>query len=142
MHRRSGPHARGPCPRPRAPSRTRRALRGLNRGRVDVERLRRALVGVPLRRAADGRLVLAVDVSPWLRPDADTSSDRSVLDAGYDAPRIAHLLADMPIEVLGRLRSDRVMRKPVPIPWICPPCGRPGRRWPGRSRTVGRAAAW
>ncbi|MCX4808720.1 transposase [Streptomyces sp. NBC_01214] len=174
---------------------------GLNQGRIDVARLRRALAGVPLPRAVDGRLVLAVDVSPWLRPDADTCSDRSfchtfgrglgkhqmvpgwpysivaalepgrtswtalldairlepgadlaavtasqvrevverliaagqwqrgqpdvlvVLDAGYDAPRIAHLLADMPIEVLGRLRSDRVMRKPVPVPWICPPQG-------------------
>lgn len=46
-----------------------------------------------------------------------------VLDAGYDAPRIAHLLAALPVEVLGRLRSDRVMRKPVPVPWICPPQG-------------------
>lgn len=50
---------------------------GLNRGRIDVAWLRRALAGVPLPRAADGRLVLAVDVSLWLRPDADTSSDRS-----------------------------------------------------------------
>lgn len=44
----------------------------LNHGRLDVDRLRRALVSVPLPKAADGRLVLAVDVSPWLRPDADT----------------------------------------------------------------------
>ncbi|MYX77649.1 transposase, partial [Streptomyces sp. SID3915] len=165
---------------------------GLNRGRVDVARLRRVLVGVPLPRAADGRLVLAVDVSPWLRPDAGTVPDRSfchtygrgsakhqmmpgwpysvvvalesgrtswsafldaarlppgadlaavtadqvrevverlvtagqwtagdpeilvVLDAGYDAPRIAHLLSGLPVEVLGRTRSDRVMRRPAP----------------------------
>ncbi|MFD7262225.1 NF041680 family putative transposase [Streptomyces sp. NPDC059874] len=196
---------------------------GLNQGRIDAARLRRALVGVPLPRAADGRLVLAVDVSPWLRPDADTSSDRSfchtfgrglgkhqmvpgwpysivaalesgrtswtalldairlgpgtdlaavtaeqvlevverlvaagqwrqgdpevlvVLDAGDDAPRIAHLLMDMPVEVLGRLRSDRVMRKPVPVPWICPPQGgRPpkdgGEFVFGRPETWGEAA--
>lgn len=50
---------------------------GLNRGRVDVARLRRTLAGLPLPRAADGRLVLAADVSPWLRPDANTSPDRS-----------------------------------------------------------------
>lgn len=50
---------------------------GLNKGRVDVARLRRALAGVPLPRAADGRLVLAVDVSPWLRPDANTRADRA-----------------------------------------------------------------
>lgn len=37
-----------------------------------------------------------------------------VLDAGYDAPRIAHLLGDQPVETLGRLRSDRVMRRPTP----------------------------
>jgi hypothetical protein len=50
---------------------------GLNRGRVDVARLRRALAGLPLPRAADVRLALAVDVSPWLRPDAGTVPDRS-----------------------------------------------------------------
>jgi hypothetical protein len=44
---------------------------------VDVERLRTALASLALPRAADGRLVLAVDVSPWLRPDAATCPDRS-----------------------------------------------------------------
>ncbi|MDH6545991.1 hypothetical protein M2160_000099 [Streptomyces sp. SAI-117] len=29
-------------------------------------------------------------------------------------PRIAHLLVGLPLEVLGRLRSDRVMRRPAP----------------------------
>ena len=37
-----------------------------NAGRIDVESLRRQLAGLPLPRAADGRLVLAVDVSPWM----------------------------------------------------------------------------
>src|SRR6266498_549246 len=46
---------------------------GLNQGRIEVARLRRVLASVALPRAADGRLVLAVDVSPWLRPDAATS---------------------------------------------------------------------
>ena len=36
----------------------------LNQGRVDPQRLRRALAALPLPRAADGRIVLAVDVSP------------------------------------------------------------------------------
>ncbi|GAP47517.1 transposase is4 family protein [Streptomyces azureus] len=35
-----------------------------------------------------------------------------VLDAGYDAPCIAHLLADLPVEISGRMRSDRVLRRP------------------------------
>ncbi|GAA1309408.1 NF041680 family putative transposase [Saccharothrix xinjiangensis] len=164
----------------------------VNNGRVDPERLRDALAGLPLPRAADGRLVLAVDVSPWLRPDGNTCPDRSfchtygrgrnehrmipgrpysfvaalaaggtswtalpdavrlppgadvaavtvvqvrgvverliaagqwspgdpeilvVLDAGYDAPRIAYLVADLPVRILGRMRSDRVLRRPIP----------------------------
>ncbi|GGN87460.1 hypothetical protein GCM10010112_70110 [Actinoplanes lobatus] len=172
----------------------------LNQGRLDVEALRRDLGRLPLPRAVDGRLMLAVDVSPWLRPDADTSPDRSfchtygrgkdehrmtragrtrssplwnpaaprglpcstpaadltaltctqirglvgrlvaagrwqpgepdiliVLDAGYEAPRIAWLLRDLPVEILGRMRSDRVLRratlpsrgepKPVLLSW-------------------------
>jgi hypothetical protein len=37
-----------------------------------------------------------------------------VVDAGSDVMRLAHLLRDLPAEVLGRLRSDRVMRRPAP----------------------------
>jgi hypothetical protein len=37
-----------------------------------------------------------------------------VFDAGYDLARLALLLADLPVEVLGRLRSDRVFRLPAP----------------------------
>jgi hypothetical protein len=33
---------------------------------------------------------------------------------GYDLARLAFLLADLPVEVLGRLRSDRVSRLPAP----------------------------
>ena len=44
-------------------------------GRVEPERLRRALTCRSLP-TVGGRIVLAVDVSPWLRPDAQTSSDR------------------------------------------------------------------
>lgn len=165
---------------------------GINCGRVDIAGLRNLVATQRLPRAAAGRIVLAVDVSPWLRPDANTSPERSfchtygrgkdqhlmipgwpysivaaletgrtswtalldavrlqpgadvaavttaqirevlerlvaagqwqtgdpdiliVLDAGYDAPRIAHLLGDLPVEILGRMRSDRVLRKPVP----------------------------
>src|SRR5205809_6097582 len=44
--------------------------------RIDVERLRTALAAVPLPRAADGRLTLAVDITCWLRPEAHTSPER------------------------------------------------------------------
>ncbi|MBQ0987793.1 transposase [Streptomyces sp. F63] len=48
----------------------------LDRGWLEPARLRRALADLPLPRAADGRIVLAVDVSHWLRPDAPTSDQR------------------------------------------------------------------
>ncbi|MGW4412824.1 transposase [Nonomuraea sp. NPDC004702] len=48
----------------------------LDRGRLEVGRPRRALSTVPLPRAADERLVLAVDVTCWPRPDAHTSPER------------------------------------------------------------------
>ena len=164
----------------------------VNHGEIAIGRLRRSLAGLPLPRAADGRLMLAADVSNWLRPGAVTSPDRlfchvygrgkgqaqmipgwpysviaalesgrtcwtSVLDAvrlgpdddeaevtatqvrevvtrlieaghwhegdppvlvifdaGYDVTRLAWLLAGLPVELLGRLRSDRVMRLPAP----------------------------
>ncbi|MGF7234091.1 MAG: NF041680 family putative transposase [Frankia sp.] len=179
----------------------------VNHGEVEISRLRRALAGVALPRAADGRLVLGVDVSPWLRPDAATSPDRLfchtygrgkgnaqlipgwpysfvaalepgrsswtapldavrlgpaddattvtarqlrelvvrliaagqwkpgdpdiliVCDAGYDVTRLAWLLADLPVEWCGRLRSDRVFRLPVP-PRPAKADGRPPRHGP------------
>ncbi|MFE2972824.1 NF041680 family putative transposase [Streptomyces sp. NPDC059340] len=175
----------------------------LNQGRIEVARLRQVLASVPLSRAADGRLVLAVDVAPWLRPDAATSDARSfchtygrgenkhlmipgwpcswivaletgrsswtapldalrlrpgddlaavtadqvrdlvgrlitagqwhegdplmwiVIDAGYDVMRLSYLLRDLPVELLGRLRSDRVMRRPAPPRVYDPKGGRP-----------------
>src|SRR5262249_61392062 len=37
-----------------------------------------------------------------------------IFDAGYDPMRLAYRLADLPVEVLGRLRSDRVLHFAVP----------------------------
>jgi DDE superfamily endonuclease len=37
-----------------------------------------------------------------------------VFDAGYDVTRLSFLLADLPVELLGRLHSDRVMQLPAP----------------------------
>jgi hypothetical protein len=164
----------------------------INHGRIELDRLRTTLAGLPLPRAASGRIALAVDVSPWLRPDAACSPERLfchvygrsraasqfipgwpysfvaaletgrtswtavldavrlgpaddatavtaaqlrevvgriidaghwhegdpsiliVADAGYDVTRLAFVLADLPIEVVGRIRSDRVMLRPAP----------------------------
>ena len=65
-----------------------------------------------------------------------------VTDAGYDITRLAFVLADLPVELLGRLRSDRVLRLPLPSrrPGTT---GRPPRhstgRPPGPNRRTGRS---
>ena len=46
-----------------------------------------------------------------------------VFDSGYDLTRLAWLLRDLPVEVAGRLRSNRVMYFPAPPR----PRARPGR---------------
>ena len=164
----------------------------LNCGEVHFARLRRALPALPLPAWDDGRIRLAVDVSNWLRPDAEASPQRLfchcyargkgnaqmipgwpyswvaalspgrtswtlpldavrlgpaddatevtaaqvrdvvtriigsgqwkegdpdiiiVFDAGYDLTRLAWLLAGLPADITGRLRSDRVMHFPAP----------------------------
>jgi hypothetical protein len=52
-----------------------------------------------------------------------------VFDAGYDVTRLAYLLADLPVELLGRLRSDRVLYFPAP-PRAPGANGRPSRHGP------------
>jgi hypothetical protein len=189
----------------------------VNHGRISIGRLRRSLAGLPLPRAADGRLVLAADVSNWLRPGAATSPERLfchvygrgkgqaqmipgwpysviaalepgrtswtavldavrlgpaddetevtatqvrevvtrlidaghwqegdpailvVFDAGYDVTRLAYLLADLPAELLGRLRSDRVMQLPAP-PRQPGTMGRPRKH--GGEIALADPAAW
>src|ERR1035437_7533181 len=52
-----------------------------------------------------------------------------VFDAGYDVTRLAFVLADLPVELLGRLRSDRVLYFPAP-PRGPGANGRPSRHGP------------
>ncbi|MET9671053.1 transposase [Streptomyces sp. NPDC006475] len=51
-----------------------------------------------------------------------------VSDAGYDATRLAWVLRDLPVELVGRVRSDRVMRLPKPPRVHDPKGGRPQAR--------------
>ncbi len=62
-----------------------------------------------------------------------------VFDAGYDVTRLAWLLADLPVELVGRLRSDRVLRLPAP-PRQPGTRGRPVRH--GRELALADPAAW
>jgi len=65
---------------------------GWNRGRIDIEALRTVVAGLVVPAAADGRIVLAVDMRCRLRPEA-------------------FLLADLPPV---RRRCDRVLRRQPP----------------------------
>ena len=165
---------------------------GLNSGGIDIGRFRNIVARQSIPRDVDGRIMLAIDMSHWLRPDANTSPDRlfchtygrgkgqaqmipgwpysfvaalepgrtswtAILDvqragptddhtglaatqlrtvvdtlitaghwhagdpeiwiigdSGYDGPRLAFLLADLPVRVLVRMRSDRVLALPAP----------------------------
>ncbi|MET9264326.1 transposase [Amycolatopsis sp. NPDC004079] len=72
------------CARHRAGGRVVRAARrghgagydAINHDRIETDRLRTALARLPVPHAANGRIVLAVDVSHWLRPDAACSPER------------------------------------------------------------------
>lgn len=168
---------------------------GLNAGQIDTQELGQLVAATPLPclPGPDGRdrIVLAVDVSNWLRPDAATSPDRCfchtyprgrgqaqmipgwrylwiaaltpgtsswtalletrrlhpdedetavtadrlkavferlyqarhwntgdpdllvVMDSGYDATRLSWLLADLPVTLLARVRSNRVFYQPA-----------------------------
>src|SRR3954463_977740 len=190
----------------------------VNVGRVDVERLRRVLAGLPLSRLLGGRIGLAVDATPWPRPDAETCPERLfchvygrtrdsdqllpgwpyqlvaacesgptswtalldvvrlspaddatavtadqlravaerlggaghwqpgdppmlvVLDAGYDVHRLAYLLADLPLQLIGRIRADRVLCTAVTPPEPRPP-RRGGRGGGGPRARPGRQGA-
>ena len=52
-----------------------------------------------------------------------------VADTGYDITRLAHVLADLPVELVGRLRCDRVLRLPKP-PRLPGTTGRPPKHGP------------
>lgn len=80
---------------------------GLDQGRIDVTRLRRALVEVSLPRAADGRLVLAVGVSPWLRPDANTCADRAFCHTFGGGEGKRQMMPGWPYSVVAALETGR-----------------------------------
>jgi hypothetical protein len=69
-------HGRGAVAGAGVPPRARRGVKALNRGQVQVARLRWALAALPMPTWDDGWIRLAVDVSNWLRPDAATSAER------------------------------------------------------------------
>src|SRR5205809_257731 len=76
-------------------------------GRIAASRLRRVLAGLPLPRAADGRLVLAADVSCWLRPGAPTSPERLFCHVYGRAKGQAQMIPGWPYSVIAALEPGR-----------------------------------
>lgn len=73
----------------------------------------------------------------WQRGDRDVLV---VMDAGYDVMRLAWVLRDLPVELVGRLRWDRVLRLPKPPRVYAPEGGRPPRH--GKEFSLARPVSW
>jgi hypothetical protein len=72
----------------------------------------------------------------WTKGDPDVLV---VMDAGYDVTRLAFVLADLPVELLGRICSDRVLRCPKP-PRLPRTNGRPPKHGP--EFALNKPATW
>src|SRR5690349_9247416 len=79
----------------------------LNQGWVEPERIRRSLSSLPLPKTTDGRLVLAVDVSPWLRSDAATSAERLFCHVHGRGKGQAQLIPGWPYSFVAALEPGR-----------------------------------
>ena len=79
----------------------------MNAGRVEVGRLRRALAGLPLPAWPDGRIRLAVDVSNWLRPDAETSPERVFCHVDGRGKNAGQLIPGWPYSFVAALGPGR-----------------------------------
>ncbi len=79
----------------------------LGAGRIDPDRLRIALGAPTVPRTADGRIVLAVDVSNWLRPDAATSPERLFCHVYGRARSADQFIPGWPYSFVAALESGR-----------------------------------
>src|SRR3954469_9025797 len=77
----------------------------INVGQVDVERLREVLACLPLSRMFGGRIVLAVDATSWLRPDAETSPERLFCHVYGRTRETDQLLPGWPYQLVAALES-------------------------------------
>src|SRR4051794_1452146 len=77
----------------------------VNVGRVDVERLGRVLACLPLPRMFGGRIVLAVDATPWLRPDAETCPQRLFCHVYGRTRNSDQFLPGWPYQLVAALES-------------------------------------
>ena len=79
----------------------------VNCGQVQITPLRRALAGLPLPAWPDGRIRLAVDVSNWLRPDAETSPQRLFCHCYARGKGNAQMIPGWPYSLVAALEPGR-----------------------------------
>jgi hypothetical protein len=79
----------------------------LNCGQVRIGRLRRALAGLPLPAWEDGRIRLGVDVSNWLRPDAETCPERLFCHCYARGKGNAQMIPGWPYSLVVALEPGR-----------------------------------
>jgi len=78
-----------------------------------------------------------VHAGQWRPGDADILV---VMDTGYDVTRLAYVLADLPVELVGRLRSDRVMLRDAGPRRSTPRGGQPRKH--GGVLTFSKPESW
>lgn len=85
----------------------------LSAGRIEVGRLRWCLAGLPLPRTSGGQIRLAVDVTPWPRPDASCSAQRAHCHRGCGCGGTRKTVAGWPYSMVVALESG-------PTSWTVP----------------------
>jgi hypothetical protein len=80
---------------------------GLNHGRVDIDRFRTVLARQCIPRCEQGRIVLAIDVSHWLRPDANTSPQRRFCHTHGRGKGQAQMIPGWPYSFIAALEPGR-----------------------------------
>src|SRR5262249_47178755 len=79
----------------------------VNCGRIEIARLRRSLAGLPLPRAAGGRLMLAVDVRNWLPPGAAARPGPPVCHGDGRGKGQGQMIPGWPYSVVAALEPGR-----------------------------------
>jgi hypothetical protein len=80
---------------------------GLHRGRIDLDRFRGVVVGLPIPRCGGGQIVLGIDVSNGLRPDAQTSPDWLFCHTYGRGRNQAQMIPGWPYSVVAALQQGR-----------------------------------
>jgi hypothetical protein len=79
----------------------------LAQGQLDVSRLRMALAGLTLPRGTDRQLSIALDVTPWARPDAECSPERLHCHRPCRCDGVRQTIPGWPYQVAAALGGGR-----------------------------------